>query len=146
MKRKMPLMKHVMTTFPYSIDIGAPLSEAREMMLEHNLRHLPVVENHDLTGIITERDVAVVFSLGSEMMTRPEFTVGSVCSRDPFTVDSNADVASVSLHMAENHIGCVVVTHNNKMAGIFTTTDACRFLGEHLQDLYGPPDGEPEAA
>ena len=143
----MPLMKHVMTTFPYSVGISAPLAQARETMVEHDLRHLPVVDDHhNLVGVVSERDVSVIYSLGAPLMDAAKLTVGSVCSKDPFTVDSNTDVASVALHMAENHISCAVVTHNSKMAGIFTTTDACRFLAEHLQDLYGGPGGEPEAA
>jgi len=41
MKRN-PQVIAFMTPFPYSVDIDAPLAEARKMMREGNFRHLPV--------------------------------------------------------------------------------------------------------
>lgn len=46
----------------------------------------------------------------------------------------------VVLHMADEHIGSVLITENNQLAGIFTATDACRYLGECLRDNLNKSD------
>ncbi len=62
---KEPLFKSVMTPFPYSIELKAPLGEARKLMLEHKVRHLPVTSHHELKGLITDRDIKLL--LGPEL-------------------------------------------------------------------------------
>ena len=52
-----PSLKKAMTPFPYSIDLNAPVKEARRIMEEHGVHHLPVTEEHRLCGIITHRDI-----------------------------------------------------------------------------------------
>lgn len=144
MKHKMPHIKNIMTPFPFTVETSATLAEARSMMTEHKIRHLPVSENHVPVGIVSERDLNVSYSLGAHVMDTAEISVGMVCTRDPYVVDLHATVADVATEMAERHIGSALVVKDGKLAGIFTTTDACRFIGELLNDLYGPK--EPEAA
>ncbi len=144
MKHKMPHIKTVMTPFPFTVEASASLAEARNLMREHKIRHLPVSENHVPIGIISDRDVSVAFALGSHVMDTADITVGMVCTKSPYMVDLNATVADVANEMAERHIGSALVLKEGKLAGIFTSTDACRFIGELLNDLYSPK--EPEAA
>ena len=54
-----------MSPFPYSDAIDAPILEARKLMLEHHVRHLPVTRDHELKGIITDRDIKLL--LGPEL-------------------------------------------------------------------------------
>jgi CBS domain-containing protein len=51
---------------------------------------------------------------------------------DPLAVEGNASLESVARTMATQRIGCVVITENERVKGIFTTVDACRVLGEVL--------------
>jgi CBS domain-containing protein len=60
-----PHMKSVMTPFPYSVDLKAPLLEARRMMLDHHVHHLPVTVDHELRGIVSDRDIKLI--LGPEL-------------------------------------------------------------------------------
>jgi acetoin utilization protein AcuB len=146
MKKIMPLIKQVMTPFPYSIEVSAALHEARRMMGEHQIHHLPVREKHHLIGVISERDVSLAYSLGTHIAEPSILTVGAVCSRTPYIVDLNTDVASVARCMSEQHLGFVLVVKDEKLAGIFTMTDCSRFLADLLSDMYGESDEPPEAA
>ena len=47
--------------------------------------------------------------------------------------------------MAQNHIGCALVVKNGRLAGIFTTTDACRHYSELLRTIHAPGDGNDAA-
>ena len=47
-----------MTRDPLTVVPGTPVDEARELMLEHHFRHLPVTQGEELLGIISMRDLA----------------------------------------------------------------------------------------
>jgi len=103
-------------------------------MAEHDIHHLPVKHGDEIIGSLALR------ALG-EPANDAGRTVGEVATRNPFVVDVNARVDEVAFAMAERHIDCVLVTREGHLAGLFTTTDACRLLGEQLRkDAPPPPD------
>jgi CBS domain-containing protein len=53
---RIPAVAAAMTPFPWVIDVGASLVRAREMMIEHHFRHLPVVENGRIYGVVSRGD------------------------------------------------------------------------------------------
>jgi acetoin utilization protein AcuB len=52
-----PAVASVMTPFPYSIDVADSLGRARGLMAEHGIRHLPVLHDKTLVGVLSDRDV-----------------------------------------------------------------------------------------
>jgi CBS domain-containing protein len=48
--------------------------------------------------------------------------------------------------MAEHRIGCAVVTRRGKLAGVFTSNDACRGFADYLEDVQTIVDGDEDAA
>ena len=141
-----PHVKSVMTPFPYSVALDAPLGEARMLMLRHHVRHLPVVRGHDLVGIITDRDIKLL--LGPELGSPDpsELTVEDAYIDDCYSVDLDARLIDVLTEMASRHIGAAVVTKSGRLAGIFTSADACRVFAEHLAEQFYPPTDDPDAA
>jgi diguanylate cyclase (GGDEF)-like protein len=51
------LVKELMTVYPITCGLDASLSEVEETMAEHNIRHVPVVENGEPIGMLSSRDV-----------------------------------------------------------------------------------------
>lgn len=142
-----PPMVSVMTTFPYSVELSAPLSEASSLMRRHGIRHLPVTDQHKLVGIISDRDIAVAESLSQRDTPGQDLNVGHACTRDPYEVSLDTPLDQVVSRMAAEHIGSAVVTRAGKVAGIFTTTDACRLFGILMQKMFRSEDSwPPEAA
>ena len=137
---KEPLLKSVMTPFPYAVQLNAPLGEARMLMLEHRVRHLPVMSGDRLRGIITDRDIKLL--LGPEMGSPDPktLTVEDAYIDDSYTVDLDASLATVLRHMADRHIGAVMVTTQDRLAGIFTTADACRVFADYLDPTNDPSE------
>ena len=43
---------------PYRVDAGASIEEMLNVMEEHQVRRLPVIDNHRLVGIVSEADIA----------------------------------------------------------------------------------------
>ncbi len=141
MKRR-PKVMSVMTPFPYAIERDSGVNEARELMWEHDIRHLPVCEDGDLSGVVSERDIGLV--LASRPADDPvNITVREVYTPDAYTVEIGAPLDEVLEHMAKEHIGSALVTKEDKLVGIFTATDACAAFAAHLRELFpNPPDDE----
>jgi CBS domain-containing protein len=131
-----PRVKSVMSPFPFSVALDAPLLEARKLMLEHHVRHLPVTRDHELKGIITDRDIKLLLGPEMDYPNPRELTVEDGFVADPYVVDINAPLSEVVLEMAKRHIGAALVTGHGRLAGIFTTSDACRVLGEWLRERF----------
>jgi len=140
-----PNLKTAMTPFPYSVERSAPLSEARAVMDQQEVRHLPVTDGHELVGVITDRDLWSVPSPPAGAEGAGELTVGDAYVSDVYVVDLNEPLDRVLLTMAERHIGSALVTRKGRLAGVFTAVDACRCFGEYLQQTFPAPGGD-EAA
>lgn len=134
-----------MTAFPYSIDEAADVKTAAAMMEDHNIRHLPVTQRGELMGVVSDSDLRVALCLREESGASTSMPVGMLCGNDPYVVDLDAPVDAVVLEMAGRQIGCVIVLRGEKIAGIFTTTDACRMLGNLLRETF-PPAGDDQVA
>jgi CBS domain-containing protein len=139
----LPNLKTAMTPFPYTVARDASLAEAREMMAEHGIRHLPVTVDHELMGVVSERDLQAALSLTKA--SAAALTVGDICATDVYVVDLEEPIENVLLTMAERHIGSAIVTRRGRLAGIFTAVDACRAFGGYIRDTFPRPDGDSAA-
>ena len=137
----MPSVKVAMTPFPHAVEVAAPLSRARDMMLEHDIHHLPVTEGGELVGVISAREVALGTSISSARDPRREPSVGEACVRHAYVVEYAERLDRVLARMARDRVGCALVVRRGKLVGIFTVTDACRLLAEWLRARFPDRDG-----
>lgn len=132
MSAEVPLIKSVMTPFPYSIGVEASVAEALEVLRDHRIRHLPVLERSDgeqlLVGLLCERDLRGV---------GPGARVRDVLPDRLDVVEMEEAVEAVAQRMADDPIDAVLVEKGGRVAGIFTTTDACALLAELLRERRG---------
>lgn len=140
---KVPHLASAMTPFPYSIQRDAPLTEARALMEEHNVRHLPVTDGHAVVGVLADRDIRS--ALHTRTGGEADLKVKDLYVDDPYMVSLDEPLDAVLLTMAERHIGSAIVTKGGKLAGMFTTVDACRCFGAYLREHFPHPSGD-EAA
>lgn len=130
-----------MTRQPWTIRGDATLTQARAMMREHGIRHLPVLEAGRLQGVISDRDVHLVESLPA---SAPEpFTVKDAMSEDTYCTTAGESVANVVERMADRRRGSVVIVDDHgRVVGIFTTIDAMQALADIIRrepDAVAPP-------
>lgn len=140
-----PAIKTVMTAFPYSIDIESPISEALAYMDAHRMRHLPVTREDTLVGILTERDIRLFLALAASDRDQDSISISEIHMEEPYIVDLDQRLDIVLLEMVDRHVRSALVTRHGKLAGVFTTTDACRSFAEYLREQFNPPGGD-EAA
>ncbi|HSD90278.1 MAG TPA: CBS domain-containing protein [Kofleriaceae bacterium] len=128
----MPTVKRYMSRQPWTITPSAKMSEAHRVMREHHIRHLPVLDQGKLVGIVSERDLHLIETLpGSD----PEdVTVDEAMIADVYAVSPDEEVDKVIEKMADNKLGsALVVTRNGKVEGIFTTIDALQCFADVLR-------------
>ena len=114
--RHIPQMVAVMTPFPHHVEANAPLATALAMMDEHDIRHLPVFENGDVVGVISERDLERAHIPGHPLRAETDLVVGDLCRRRPLFVDVGDPLDRVLLAMADKRLGSVLVLKEGELA------------------------------
>ena len=117
-------IKNLMSEDLITIDKDQNLSDALKLLRKHNVSRLPVTNNKELVGIISERDIAN--KLGSskyESMPASRLHISSVMVKDVFTVPLTMQLEDVAKLMLDNGIGSVPVMDDDKMVGIVSKAD-----------------------
>ncbi|MBX2986368.1 MAG: CBS domain-containing protein [Bdellovibrionaceae bacterium] len=116
---------------PYVGEGPQSVKEALEVMRECEIRHLPVVEENHLIGLVSERDLREAMALPQGAKLRLE----DVMKRNVYVAESKTPLREIIQEMADMKYGSVVVVDGSReVVGIFTTTDALRLLSEMLED------------
>jgi acetoin utilization protein AcuB len=121
-----------MTPSPLTIRFDQTLSEAARVMGENAVRHLPVLRDGAIVGVLSDRDIAIVESLGA---VRPDaIRVAEAMTPGPYCVLPDMLLGRVVTMMARHKYGCAIVTEEpgNRVLGVFTVTDGLRLLDRLL--------------
>ena len=93
-------------------------------MHTHRVRHLPVVEEGRLVGIVTDRDIRLATSHLNPKGPCPGCTrVGEVMTREVVTAHPLDPVEEAARVMRERKIGCLPVLEDEALVGIVTGID-----------------------
>ena len=118
----------IMTTDLITVPQSATLAEARELMHDHRIHHLPVVDNNDgLVGLLTLTDVLAAsdsrLRAKDSRLRAKNITISEVMTTDIATVDVSASLRQAALFLEKHKIGCLPVMSGDKLKGIITDTD-----------------------
>lgn len=130
MSKPIPTVQKYMSTAPHTIGREQPMALAHRMMREHHIRHLPVLHEARIVGILSDRDLNLIEAL--ENVDPKLVKVEDAMTPDPYVVAPETLLDEVVATMAEKKYGSAVVVDQNKVVGIFTTVDACRAFAELL--------------
>lgn len=134
------LIKEVMTTKQIvTINMDDRLRRVKKIFDEYDFHHLPVIEDRELVGIISDKDLLKVispfFDTDEEREQDRDIAarrVHHIMSRNPQTVTMDTPIREACELMAQHHISSLsVVDSENRLDGIFTWRDFLRcFLEE----------------
>lgn len=130
-----PVVRDVMTRNPLTFDSEARLSDAVALMDERHVRHMPVVHEGKLTGLLSDQDVhdalpSVLTLKDPEARKRALFItrISQVCNKDPTVLDPGTTVVEAITAMRRSRHGCCPVVEDGKVVGILTSGDLINLL------------------
>jgi len=117
------LIREIMHTDPLSISPGTTLCDAYALMQKKGFRHLPVLQDGKLIGIVTDRDLRLATSRLAKTPFDPQAAVSEVMSRPVQTTYPADPVEMATRLMLELKIGCLPVVEEFRLVGIVTSAD-----------------------
>lgn len=117
------------TRNPITAAVDTAIDELRQIMKDHNIRHLPIVRGTSVVGVVSDRDLRVVGGL--TMAEKLQLRADDIMTVDPVTVTYDTPLDEVAHVMSERKVGSVIVNDKaGALVGIFTVTDALDALIE----------------
>ena len=136
------LVREYMTRDFVMIGPEAPLSDAFKVMRTRNIHHLPVVENDQLIGIVSDKDLLYASPTVDRPISWAESTsqaaalpVRQVMQHDVVTICPDCPIELAAAIMADHNIGALPVVNSpdsHALVGIITQTDIFRLFVEML--------------
>jgi acetoin utilization protein AcuB len=130
-------VRDLMTAKPITVDPETPMLEARKRMLEERIRHLVVIDDARVVGIVTDRDVRLNLPSPATSLSVWEInyllmgvTVGGVMTTSVIVVDPDRPIAEAARIMMDHKIGALPVVEDGRLVGIVTETDFVRAMAE----------------
>ncbi|MBK8434183.1 MAG: CBS domain-containing protein [Chloroflexi bacterium] len=124
-----------MTPNPTTVSPTATLDEAHQLMKALHVRHLPVVADQRLIGLISKTDVyqaklTVAASEAKEETAVSPSTVADVVSSSASLphIAAHELVATAAQTMLQHHLTALPVLENGRLIGILTEADIFRMV------------------
>ena len=138
-------VRDAMTEDPRSIGASASVVEAARLMRQEHIGSLPITDDEQLVGMITDRDITTrVVAEGADLEMA---SVGDVYSRDPISVEPDKDLEEALQLMARHQVRRLPVVENGRLVGIVAQADIAlseteNKTGELVEAISEPSEGE----
>jgi CBS domain-containing protein len=137
-------VKELMSRKVVTVSRNDDLRMVDDLMAERHIRHIPVLEDHALVGMVSQRDLfkaGMSSTMGYGQKGQRAFlhTVRAkeIMTHPVITISSDTPVSEAADLMITKGIGCLPVIEANTLVGIVTKTD---LLG-HLRALSTSTEG-----
>jgi CBS domain-containing membrane protein len=128
-------VREIMTGSPVTLKPEDTLDLANDIISLGRIRHIPVVEDGRLVGLLSERDLmgaaaTEIFGLKQKRKSALLKTVliKDVMKKRVITVKPDTPIKDTAQLMADKKIGCVPVVESGELVGLLTTTDILRYV------------------
>jgi CBS domain-containing protein len=135
MKRLEPVSK-IMTKELITLSLSDNLYQAEKLFKKHHIRHIPIVENQQLIGMLSYSDLKRISFLDAYDANEIQvdnaiyemLTIEQIMVKNLVKVSANVTVKSVVEILAKQEFHALPVVEKGKLVGIVTTTDLLRYL------------------
>jgi acetoin utilization protein AcuB len=117
------------------VDRNDNLRTVEERMATKHLRHLPVLEQGEVVGLVTQRDLfkaaqssAMGYGEKAQQAYLQSVRVKEIMTYPVITITPDISVAAAADMMITKGIGCLPVVDDQKLIGMVTKTDLLRCL------------------
>ena len=123
----------IMSVSPVTITPSTSVHEAQTLMQQRKIRHLPVLQDGRLVGMLSDRDIRLVLPSPATSLTVWEIrhlleklTVGEVMTYFVMTTAPDCPVTEAVGRMLGHKVGALPVVEDHQVVGILTRTDILR--------------------
>lgn len=142
MKENVPVSV-IMTKNVIKLNLSDDLTKAEALFKKHKIRHIPVVNNHKIIGLLSYTDLLRVSYADAvddqakdvESIVFNMFTVGQVMAKDIIEISSETTIKEAAEILANNEFHALPVCDNEVLIGMVTTTDLMRYLLDQYNDV-----------
>ncbi len=128
------LIKEVMAYPVITVDMDTTVGKMHELFQKHNFHHLPVVEEGQLVGVISDRDILrqispFIGTISEQLRDRNTLNkkAHQIMTRRPITISENDSLLTAAKLMTSQRISCLpVIGENGKLVGMITLKDIVR--------------------
>jgi CBS domain-containing protein len=129
------VIRDIMKTKVIRISADDTLWTVKEIMELAHVRHLPVVRQGELVGIVSQRDLlraslsnVMGLPADEQQLFLEGVKIGDVMSGAPVWIAPDASIREAARIMAERKIGCLPVVEAGELIGIVTEIDVLRYF------------------
>jgi len=118
-----------MTSEPYTLRETDSLNDARKIMTEKHIRHIPITDNDDhVLGLVTQRDILAATAPGLELKVKRlscdlDIKLADIMSRDVSVIHRSDSLRQAALYIQSHKYGCLPVVSDDCLVGIITDSD-----------------------
>jgi CBS domain-containing membrane protein len=120
-----------MTPEPYTLRETDSLNDARKIMTERHVRHIPITDGDEsLLGLVTQRDVLAATVPSSAQQTRSapqegdsDIKLSDIMIRDVSVIHKTDSLRQAALYIQSHKYGCLPVLSADRLVGIITDSD-----------------------
>jgi len=128
-------VREVMTTENVAtVGEDESLAAAAHRMTWTSCRHLPVLRDREVVGVLSERDLLAWIADGHRL-DGPSDLVRSAMARPPVLATPEDDIGEAAARMLSHRVGCLPVVTSGNLIGILTRGD---LLGRIVAEMYTP--------
>ena len=122
-------ISELMTSKPVFIMETDLISNAKKILIDNTIKHLPVMNKHgQVTGILSDRDIKLHQAVSDDPNFHATARVADAQRQRPYVVSPDTPARQVLQEMHERRIGSAIIVDDDRLVGIFTSVDACRIL------------------
>lgn len=135
---KKVLVSRIMTKNLVLLNLNDTLEKAELLFKKHNIRHIPVVNNGKIEGILSYTDLLRISYADAvyedeenvDTVVYNMFTLQQVMVKKIDTVNTSDTIYDVAKILAKENYHALPVEENGKLVGIVTSTDLINYLLE----------------
>jgi acetoin utilization protein AcuB len=121
-------VKNNMTHDVYTTSVNTALNEVWDFMETLGIRHMPVLDDNRLVGIISDRDVLIRATIVNGKIIVPDVLVREAMTKHVITCHSRSQIGQVASLMLDNKIDCLPVIDGGLLVGLITSSDMLEIL------------------
>lgn len=133
--KKREKVSSVMTKDLLTIEVNDSLHNANNIFNAKKLRHLPVVANEHLVGILSQTDILRISfgntfgeQEGGDEAIFDILSINQVMKHSPVTIKPEDSIKDAAKLLTEREFHALPVVDDDKLVGIVTTTDIINYF------------------